>query len=70
MILIIFCTIIYLFFLINDMISVYKSEKRIVFWVYLAVFAFSYILSILIKLDVDLPSPAIPIKQIVTSIFG
>mgnify|MGYP005836666087 CR=1 FL=1 len=70
MIPIIFCTLIYLFFIVNDLIPVYKEEKRNVFWLYISLFAFAYIMHLLILIDVKLPSPAEPIRKAVTSLFG
>jgi hypothetical protein len=70
MILIILCSFLYLFYIINDLIPVYKTERRNVFWVYLSLFVFSYVLFILIINEVKLPSPAKPLKEIVISIFG
>lgn len=67
--LIILCTIVYILFFIIDFIPLYKSEKSKVVVVYLILFISSYILQLLIKLNVDIPSPAEPIKKLVSSIF-
>ncbi|GEM_PF-876397 len=69
MMLIIFCTIVYLFYIIHDLIPTYKSERKSVFWVYVSLFALSYIIHLLILLDVKLPSPSEPLKKLVTFIF-
>lgn len=70
MILIILCSVFYLFYIINDLIPVYKTEKAKVFWIYIILFCSSFVLQILVQLDVKLPSPAKPLKELVTSIFS
>jgi len=70
MMLILFFTAIYLFYVFHDIIPIYKAEKHRVFWGYVSMFAFSYIVFLLILLDVKLPSPAEPLRKAVTFIFG
>lgn len=70
MFLIFICSLLYIFYIVNDLIPVYKAENRTVFWVYLSLFATSYTLHMLILQDVKLPGPSDPIRWAVTIIFG
>jgi len=64
------CTIIIALFIIFDLIPIYHQKKMKVFWVYTVLIFFSYVIHILFTLGVKVPSPAIPIKKLVSFIFG
>lgn len=69
-ILLILCSLIYAFYILSDLVPVFKGEKRRVFWVYLVLFCTSYILHVMIVLNIKIPSPAVPIKKLILSIFS
>lgn len=62
------CSFIYLYYIFTDLMPVYKYEKPNVFWIYVSMLAVSYLIHLLIVLDVKLPSPATPIKILVEMI--
>lgn len=57
-------------FAFHDLVPIYKDKNWKVFWPYVAVIAFHLFVTILIRLNVDIPSPAGPLKKLVTIIFG
>ena len=61
-------SLVYLFFIINDLIPLYQKKKA--FYTYSGLLLGSYILNCLVILDKKLPSPAISIKAIILAIFG
>lgn len=58
------------FFILLDLIPIYQNKLWKLFWVYSAMMVFLYVLTIFIALDIKLPSPATPLKNAVTTIFG
>jgi hypothetical protein len=66
----IICSIIYVFFILSDLVPVYKYEHKKYFWIYVTLMTFSYIASVLISLKVKIPSPSGFIQRIVTAITG
>lgn len=69
-ILITLCSIIIVLFIIFDLIPIYRQKKWKVFWVYAILISFSYIIHILYAIGVKIPSPAVPIKKVVSFVFG
>lgn len=63
-------TIVFLLFIIFDLIPIFHKKKWKVFWVYTILISFSYVIHILLTIGVKIPSPADPIKKLVSSIFG
>jgi hypothetical protein len=63
-------TIIIFFFIIFDLIPLFHQKKWKVFWVYTILISFSYVIHVLFTMGVKLPSPAVPIKKVVSFIFG
>lgn len=57
-------------FIIFDLLPIYEQKQQKAFWVYVILNAFAFIIFIFIALDIKLPSPAMPIKKVVSSIFG
>lgn len=45
-----------------------KNNKKII--LYISMITFSMIISVLLSLNVQLPSPSTPIKNIIVAIFG
>lgn len=70
MIFIIAITFTCIFFVLVDLVPMYQKKQWWVFWVYSIMIALTYILTILIALDVKIPSPANPLKKAVTAIWG
>lgn len=64
------CTMIFVIFITFDLMPLFHQKKWKVIWVYCIMMAASYITQFLFELNVDVPSPANPIKKLVTLIFG
>lgn len=64
------CTSVYVFFIILDIIPIIKSKQWKVFGIYAVLITTAYVLTVLNELGVKLPSPATPLKQIVTAVVG
>lgn len=64
------CSIIFVLFIIFDLMPIYHQKKWKAFWVYTILISFSYAIHLMFSLGVKLPSPAIPIKKVVSFIFG
>ena len=64
------CTVIFIYFIFNDLIPVYQKEEKKVAWTYMVLFVMSYVLHILITFEVKLPSPAAPLRKLVMTVFG
>ena len=60
----------YAFIVVIDTIPVYKDGTRREFWVSTSLLAVSLIVAVLFSLGVDLPSPAEPLRQLITKIYG
>lgn len=57
-------------FIIFDLLPRLREKQWKVFWVYAFFICSSFILHILVSLGYKIPSPAIPIKSVVSKIFG
>jgi hypothetical protein len=68
--LLILCTLVYVFFVMIDVIPFVKNKKWKVLAAYGVIFVTAYIFSVLTELGVKIPSPAVPLKQLVTAIVG
>lgn len=68
--LITFLTVFYIILIILDLTPIYLKKHWKLFWIYLIMVTVSYIIQVLLILDVKLPSPVDPIERIVVSIFG
>jgi len=64
------CSIIFILFIIFELIPLYRKKKWKEFWVYTILISFSYIIQLLFDLGVKIPSPAVPIKKLVSFVFG
>lgn len=69
MTMIIICTAVYIFLIAFELIPIYRNKEWKIFWVYSIILLITYIVTIAYSLDVRVPSPADPIKKIVTTIF-
>lgn len=70
MILIIICTLVYIFFVLTDIIPLYQDKHWKLFWTYSILLLVSYVITFMIAFEIKIPSPAIPLKKAVTTIFG
>jgi hypothetical protein len=62
--------VVYALLAIYDFLPLYKQKLWRDFWVNVAIGTLSFIMAILISIDVKIPSPAGPIKDFIISIFG
>lgn len=60
----------YTFLGIYEFIPLYKQKLWQDFWVNAALWIFSFIIAILLCLNVEIPSPEKPIREFIISIFG
>jgi hypothetical protein len=62
--------LLYVIIITFETISLYEEKNKGKIFLYLSLSIFSMIISVLLTLGVQLPSPSNPIKNIVISIFG
>nr|WP_255575531.1 hypothetical protein [Caproiciproducens faecalis] len=60
----------YFFLAVYDLIPLYKQKLWRDFWVTAILGTFSFTIAILLCLNVKIPSPEQPIRELITSIFG
>jgi len=63
-------TILYFILIIFDLTPIYLKKQWKLFWIYSIMVAVSYIIQVLLILDVKLPTPADSIERIVVFVFG
>lgn len=61
--------IVYLILLIVDFRPIYKKENSLLSFLYIFIMLFTYILFILVALDIDVPNPTVFIEKLVSSII-
>lgn len=61
--------ILYLILLIVDFRPIYKKENSLLSFLYIFIMLFTYILFILVALDIDVPNPTVFIEKLVSSII-
>ena len=64
------CILLYLFIVIFEVIPLIKSKKKKTLLIYIPTLLFTLTINILFAMGVNIPSPANPIKDAVTLIFG
>ncbi len=62
-------SVIVTFFIIFDLLPIFHNKQWKAFWFYVILMSFSYIIHTLILLGIKIPSPAVPIKMLVSYIF-
>ena len=67
---IILFTMVYLLFLYIDIIPILKNKEWKVFIIYSIIITTAYTCTVLSELGVKIPSPANPLKEMITSIVG
>lgn len=70
MILITVYSMLFLFFVIIDLIPMFRDKRWKSFWTYTVLLLTAYVLIFLIVLDIKIPSPTVPIKKMITALFG
>lgn len=60
----------YILFILIDLLPIYGSKNKKLLWVYSIIWLFSYIILILISINVKIPSPALAIEKLITWIYG
>lgn len=60
----------YTFLAVYEFVPLYKQKLWYDFWVNAALGIFSFIIAILLCLNVRIPSPEKPIREFIISIFG
>lgn len=65
-----FITVIYALFIVFDFTPVFRGKNQKLIWLYLSLLIISYSISFLIGLGVKIPSPAPPIKKIITALIN
>lgn len=63
-------TIVFVCLAIPDIISMFKEKNYFLIWLYFSVFIITYVVSVLIGLDVKVPSTQPLIKSVITTILG
>lgn len=63
-------TFICLFLILNELVPIYQKKQWLPFWIYTVLMSFEYILVFLCFVGIKIPSPAAPIKRIVSAILG
>lgn len=58
------------FFVINDIIPAFNEKRWKEFYLYSALFGFSFLIDLLIILQFKLPTPAAPIRNLIIYIMG
>ena len=59
-----------LVFIFIDLVPFYLNKQWKLFWTYSSLMLLVFVLTVLVRMDVSLPSPAVPLKKLVLSIFG
>lgn len=63
-------TILCIIFICIDIIPIYRNKQWMEFWIYLPLIAATYALVVILALGIKIPSPAGPLKKIVSLIWG
>lgn len=67
---ILFCTLVYAFFVFIDVVPIVQSKKWRVLITYGVLITTAYTFTVLIEFGVQLPSPLMPIKELIAAIVG
>lgn len=62
-------TFICLFFIFTDLVPIYQNRQWQLFWIYTAMMVLICVLSMLISLDINIPSPAVPLKRMISVVL-
>jgi len=69
MLFVVIFTIACIIYIINDIVPIFQKKEWKLFWTYIVVMGFAYVLAVMIAFGIKIPSPAGPLKMIVTMIF-
>lgn len=67
---IVLAVILYALIAVYELVPLYKQRQWKDFWVNAVLGTFSFTIAILLCLGIDIPSPARPIQEAITSLFG
>ncbi len=59
-----------IFFVFIELVPLYQEQQWMSFWVYTILLIVVFFLAILIDMKVEIPSPADPIKKLISAIWG
>lgn len=57
-------------FILIDIVPLYREQQWKIFFLYAALLGVTITLSLLMDFDIDIPSPADPLKKIISVIWG
>lgn len=60
----------YAILIIYEFVPLYKEQKWVDFWVNAFLCSISFTMSVLLSLNIKIPSPETPIRQVITALFG
>ncbi len=63
-------SLLYILFILVDIVPIYKDNKRKLLLVYSIMWLSSYIIFVLISANVKIPSPALAIEKLIALISG
>ena len=69
MIELVMCTFFYILLVVFELVGIFKSKDKKLIWIYSIILVITYAIHILFIIGIKIPSPAEPIKNIITSIF-
>lgn len=70
MIMLVLFSFVYALYIFIDLIPLYREKHKNIYWPYILLMASAYFLCILLSFNIKVPSPAVPIKHIVSAIIG
>ena len=57
-------------FVFIDLVPLYRERQWKAFWIYTVLLLLSCLLTVLIDLNIEMPSPAKPLKKLISAIWG
>lgn len=70
MIMIVLSLFVYSLYILFDLVPLYINKQLKLFWVYSILLIIALSITILVGLEVKIPSPAEPLKRMVVAIWG
>ncbi len=70
MLMIVIFLLISFYYIISDLIPMYRKKQWKVFWIYTVIITLDLIMISLTAMGIPLPSPSLPVKKIIFSIFN
>lgn len=63
------CTLFYILLVVFELKQIYRSKDKKLFWIYSIILVITYTIHILYIIGVKIPTPAEPIKDIISRAF-